>query len=181
MPDVHVLLRELILDFTNDKELGYNSCMARSYIQIHFLVVILLMLSIKAANSIEHAAAYKRFSMPGPFSFELLEVLDGDTFRVRIPIWLDQQVVVKIRLRGIDTPELNGKCRFEKNLAQQAKAFTANWLAQESLELVNVSYGNYPGRVLAHAQTKSGATLSGALLAARLAQPYKGKRGQWCS
>ena len=53
--------------------------------------------------------------LPGPFPFELVEVIDGDTFRARVDIWLGQSVTVKVRLKGVDTPEMNGKCAAEKN------------------------------------------------------------------
>lgn len=135
----------------------------------------------KAGRAVKAGKAYTRPHLPGPFAFEVLDVLDGDTFRARIPVWLDQHVVVKIRLRDIDTPEMNGKCAAEKTLAVEARAFAANWLAQDGLQLVNISYGTYAGRVLATTQTLQGATLSDALLAAGLAKPYHGRKANWCA
>lgn len=134
-----------------------------------------------AAQEMQKQTAYKRSHMSGPFAFEVLDVLDGDTFRARIPIWLDQNIVIKIRLRDIDTPEMNGKCAAEKQLARKARDFTAQWLAQKDLQLVDVSYGTYVDRVLATTQAKSGETLSAALLKANLAKPYRGKRAKWCA
>jgi len=119
--------------------------------------------------------------LPGPFAFELLEVIDGDTFRARVAIWLGQTVTVKVRLQGVDTPEMNGKCAAEKKLARQAKAFAENWLRNNQVQLVNVHYGTYAGRVLATAQIKNGDSLSAALLAENLAKPYRGRRAQWCA
>ena len=119
--------------------------------------------------------------LPGPFSFELVEVIDGDTFRARVEIWLGQSVTVKVRLKGVDTPEMNGKCPAEKKLAQKAKAFAENWLKKNQVQLVNVHYGTYAGRVLATAQIKKGDSLSAALLAENLAKPYRGRRAQWCA
>ena len=119
--------------------------------------------------------------LPGPFAFELVEVIDGDTFRARVDIWLGQSVTVKVRLKGVDTPEMNGKCAAEKKLARQAKAFAENWLRKNQVQLVNVHYGTYAGRVLATAQIKNGDNLSAALLAENLAKPYRGRRAQWCA
>jgi endonuclease YncB( thermonuclease family) len=119
-------------------------------------------------------------TLPGPFSFEVLQVIDGDTFRARVPIWLDQTVTVKIRLSGVDTPEMKGKCPAETARAKLARDFAVTWLQQDDLRLVNVRYGTYAGRVLATAQTAEGVTLSQALLQAELAQPYRGRRAQWC-
>ena len=118
--------------------------------------------------------------LPGPFPLELVEVIDGDTFRARVDIWLGQSVTVRVRLKGVDTPEMEGKCAAEKKRARQAKAFAENWFKKNQAQLVNVHYGTYAGRVLATAQIKNGESLSAALLAENLAKPYRGRRAQWC-
>lgn len=136
--------------------------------------------------------------LKGPFPFEVLEIIDGDTFRARITIWLGQSVDVKVRLKGVDTPEMRGKCAAEKQLAQKAKDFAAAWLKKNPAVLTNVHYGTYAGRVLAtieksralarieksrlSASTYSeNGTLGAALLSAKLAKPYRGRRAIWCS
>ena len=126
-------------------------------------------------------AAQAKQVLPGPFPFELVEVIDGDTFRARVDIWLGQTVTVKVRLKGVDTPEMNGKCAAEKKLARQAKAFAENWLRKNQAQLTNVHYGTYAGRVLATAQIVNGDSLSAALLSENLAKPYHGRRAQWCA
>ena len=119
--------------------------------------------------------------LQGPFSFEVLEVIDGDTFRARVTIWLGQKVDVKVRLKGVDTPEMNGKCDAEKELARAAKKFAANWLATHPAQLIRVHYGTYAGRVLATTMDATGATLSAALLSEKLAKPYRGRKAKWCT
>lgn len=124
---------------------------------------------------------YAKEILDGPFDFELVEVIDGDTFRAKVKIWLGQTVTVKVRLKGVDTPEMNGKCAAEKKLAQQAKKFAADWLATHPAQLVNVHYGTYAGRVLATTRQPDGTTLSTALLSQKLAKPYRGRKAHWCS
>ena len=119
-------------------------------------------------------------TMPGPYDFKVLKVHDGDTFHARVPIWLGQDVFVKIRLADVDTPELKGKCAAENQLAQQARQFTESWVRQPNLKLVDIRYATYAGRVIATVQTAEGETLSQALLAAKLAKPYRGRRATWC-
>jgi micrococcal nuclease len=126
-------------------------------------------------------ASYAAQRLPGPYSFEVLRVVDGDTFEARVPIWLGQSVTVKIRLTGVDTPEMRGKCPEETELAERARRFTQSWLAQDGLRLVDIKYGTYAGRVLATARSQTGQTLSQALLGAELAKPYLGRRAQWCA
>jgi len=93
---------------------------------------------------------------------------------------LDQSITVKIRLTGVDTPEVRGKCPEETELAERARRFTQSWLTQDGLQLTNVKYGTYAGRVLATTRKRDGQTLSQALLEANLAKPYLGRRAQWC-
>ena len=119
--------------------------------------------------------------LPGPFHFRLIKVVDGDTFHADIPVWLGLTITTKIRLEHIDTPELRGKCAYEKRLARQARDFAANWLQQDGLVLENISYGTYAGRVLATPRRANGETLGAALRAAGLARPYRGRRESWCN
>ena len=49
---------------------------------------------------------------------KVISVYDGDTFRVNIdslPPIVGKNIA--IRVNGIDTPEIRGKCQYEKNLA----------------------------------------------------------------
>ncbi|MDD9842176.1 MAG: thermonuclease family protein [Alphaproteobacteria bacterium] len=136
----------------------------------------------------------------GPFPAEIITVIDGDTIQARIFIWLDLFVNVKVRLQGVDTPEINGKCGRERELAQQAKTFAETWLTEsrthpnrasdkqnrskkiidKAVVLINVQYGKYAGRVVADIQNRQGETLSAALIEAGLAQPY-GVPAKWCA
>lgn len=134
-------------------------------------LILLLLPNIVAAKE----------TLKGPFPFELVKVIDGDTFRARVQVWLGQSVTVKVRLKGVDTPEINGKCQAEKKLARQAKAFAEAWLKDNRAQLVNVHYGTYAGRVLATAKNTSGESLSAALLAHNLAKPYRGRKAKWCA
>ena len=120
--------------------------------------------------------------MPGPFRFTVVRVIDGDTFQATIPVWLGQDVTVKVRLEQIDAPEMyRSKCAHEKQLARQARDFVANWLQQTGLVLENISYDKYGGRVNATVRSPNGETLGAALRAAGLARPYKGRRESWCN
>ncbi len=154
-------------------------------------------LSVICFLLLAHApAAQAKQKLAGPFPFEVLEVIDGDTFRARVDIWLGQSVEVKVRLKGVDTPELRGKCAAEKKLAIEAKQFAAKWLRENPAQLVGVHYGTYAGRVLATIENKAAAnkaaakksggtdapkTLSAALLSENLAKPYRGRKARWCA
>ena len=145
---------------------------------MRYVIVLLAALVLPVLTPI---GAQAKEVLDGPFPFEVLEVIDGDTFRARVTIWLGQKVDVKVRLKGVDTPEMNGKCAAEKKLARAAKQFTADWLATHPAQLTRVHYGTYAGRVLATTRDAKGATLSNALLSEKLAKPYRGRKAKWCA
>ena len=58
--------------------------------------------------------------MIGPFLALVLSVTDGDTFRARVEVWPGMEVQTAVRILGIDTPELHGKCQEEKDAAVRA-------------------------------------------------------------
>jgi endonuclease YncB( thermonuclease family) len=45
---------------------------------------------------------------------QLLRVLDGDTFEARVHVWPGIDITTKVRLRGIDAPELRARCPDER-------------------------------------------------------------------
>ena len=72
-------------------------------------------------------------------------VYDGDTFRANI-IGVHSLIGenVPVRLAGVDTPEIRGKCQFEKDLAVEAREFSKNKLFNANyIELRNVKRGKY--------------------------------------
>src|SRR5262245_48285092 len=54
-----------------------------------------------------------------------IRVIDGDTFVARLRVWQEMSATMRVRVLGVDTPELKGKTR-EAGLA--AKKFTEQWL-----------------------------------------------------
>jgi micrococcal nuclease len=124
--------------------------------------------------------------LSGPVPAVVVEVVDGDTLRVRARIWLDQDVTTSVRLAGVDAPEMHGACRREREIARRAQAFVASQLAPAgdhgaSVRLRDLRYGKYARRVIARVETAAGLDLGAALLAAGLARPYDGgARAGWC-
>ena len=49
----------------------------------------------------------------GPVMAQVLRVIDGDTIAVRAQIWIGQSVETRVRIVGVDTPELRGRCALE--------------------------------------------------------------------
>jgi endonuclease YncB( thermonuclease family) len=119
--------------------------------------------------------------LAGPVPAEVVEVLDGDTIAVRARIWLGQELATHVRLAGIDTPELHGKCERERRLAAAARDLLASRLVERRVTLQDVQFGKYAGRVVARVATESGEDVADVLISAGLARPYGGgSRRPWC-
>ncbi len=126
--------------------------------------------------------------LPGPLPAQVVSVLDGDTLEVRVHIWLGQDLSTRVRLAGIDAPELEGKCDRERDLARRARAYLLARLdpvdagaGAAMVRLREIRYGKFAGRVLARVETWDGTDLGQGLLAAGLARPYDGRRrASWC-
>lgn len=106
---------------------------------------------------------------------------DGDTCTFSIPgvhpLLGDK---ISIRLAGIDTPEIKGKCESEKQLALEAKSFLNDRLKRaRKIRLLNVQRGKY-FRIVAEIEA-DGVVLNRELVSRGLAYPYyAGKKKGWC-
>jgi hypothetical protein len=55
------------------------------------------------------------------YSAEVVHVIDGDTFEARVAVWPGIEIKTRVRLRGIDAPELHARCDHEWVRAQAAR------------------------------------------------------------
>ncbi|MCH7943550.1 MAG: nuclease [Proteobacteria bacterium] len=117
----------------------------------------------------------------GPVSAVVLRVIDGDTIAIRARIWIGQSVETKVRIAGVDTPELRGGCALEIELAIAARDLVVSVLGDQPATLRDVRYDKYGGRVLARVENNDGEDIAALLIAAGLGRPYDGgKRRPWC-
>ncbi len=125
--------------------------------------------------------ALAKETLHGPIQAEVIRVLDGDTFDVRAQIWIGQYIETRVRLNGLDTPELRGKCASEKQKAQSAKAALESLILNKPVYLDNIHGGKYAGRVIANAKTGQGQDLSQHMITNGYARKYDGgARSGWC-
>lgn len=113
-------------------------------------------------------------SLPGPVAAEVLRVIDGDTIEVRAKIWLDLELTVSARIRGIDAPELHGKCRHETMMAAAATDRLIEVTNGGEVRLTNIEEDKYAGRVVADVTTSDGTELGTVMLASGLVRAYDG-------
>lgn len=111
----------------------------------------------------------------------LVGVYDGDSFTVSIEGW--PRVIgdaIGVRVAGVDTPELRGKCPAEKVLARKARAFTRSaLLSAKTIELRNLRRDKY-FRILADVCI-DGEPLADQLISSGVGYRYEGGKKQgWC-
>jgi len=112
---------------------------------------------------------------------QVLRVIDGDTFEARVRVWPGTDVTTKVRLRGIDAPEMRARCDEEHVKALAARDALAEMLSEGQVAILGVSQDKYGGRVDAVVSTAATTDVADALLARGLVRAYAGRRRQsWC-
>lgn len=107
-------------------------------------------------------------------------VIDGDTLAVTAEVWPGVVVRARVRLLGVDAPELRGACPAERAAAAAARDLVAA-LAGARVTLTGIRRDKYAGRVDARVALADGRDLGAVLIAAGLGRPYDGgRRGGWC-
>ena len=139
----------------------------------------LAVIAAASAGDLIGDPAGDRLSFAGPASAVIERVVDGDTIKMRIAIWIDQEVRVSVRLAGVDAPELfRPKCAAEKARARAAKVFVEDFLKGGDAALLDIARGKYAGRVVARVEA-NGRDLGTALVAAGYA--VASDKGDWCA
>ena len=138
-----------------------------------------------AASGAEPAASVgtnsHKFDLQTVYPAEVMRIIDGDTFQARVQVWPGLSVDTKVRLRGIDAPELHIRCADEYAKAQAARAALETMLAAGGVTISRVGIDKYGGRVDASVATRDTADVSAALLNGGWARSYDGgRRGSWC-
>ena len=122
-------------------------------------------------------------TLKGPIFARVVRVIDGDTLEVEVRIWFGQDVTINVRVLGVDTPEMKGKCPAEIAAAKNAGIFTLKVAPPGGLvQLHDVKLDKFAGRVDAIVELADRRDLAATLIAAGHARPYAGgKRQSWCS
>ena len=122
----------------------------------------------------------------GPVEARILRVIDSDTFEFVAYPFPEIAIWGQVRVDGIDSPERNAKCPYEKDLSARATTFVLNLLESNDnnvkLYVIGLkgSDGGGFGRYRAQVQIK-GKWLSEEMVKEGLAREYHGgKRQPWC-
>tara|TARA_R110000850_G_scaffold148836_5_gene271204 strand:- start:15162 stop:15599 length:438 start_codon:yes stop_codon:yes gene_type:complete len=142
--------------------------------------LLLLLLLIVSGSS--YAVSIKDRNHGSLTVSEVTSIYDGDTFRANISgvhSLIGERI--GIRVAGVDTPEMRGKCQKEKDLARKAKQVTVETLrSAKVIELRNTKRGKY-FRIVADVYVDN-KSLTDILISSGLGVAYDGgtKAKDWC-
>ena len=145
--------------------------------RVNFLFIITLLFSLAL-----HGESLSNKNYGSTVVSKVTSIYDGDTFRANLVGY--PEIVgyrIGIRVNGIDTPEMRGKCQKEKDLARKAKQFAVTKLrAAKKIELKNMKRGKY-FRIVADVYVDN-RNLGTMLIENHLAVLYDGghKAKDWC-
>lgn len=145
--------------------------------KIIFTIITIIFASIVYSQEID-SSGFKDKVMVS----KVVRVSDGDTIVVNIDTWHPIiGVEMPIRIAYIDTPEMDGKCLAEKELAKVAKNFTKEFLNNEAIVFLSDIKRDKYFRLLANVEV-NGKSLGVELFKAGLAKRYDGgTKPDWCT
>ena len=110
------------------------------------------------------------------YTATLVGCYDGDTCKLHISDAPAIVATVYVRIDGVDTPEIRGRCEEEKRLALRAADYTRSYfLHQSRTGLVHKLRDRYGRMVVEFPDLVQG------LIRNNLGRPYNGgKRQSWC-
>lgn len=97
-------------------------------------------------------------------------VIDGDT------AWVEGE---KIRISGIDAPEIEGRCGFERELAERAKRRLSELLSSQPFTVARSGTDRY-GRTLATLYLRDSGDVGAVMTREGLVREWTGRRLPWC-
>lgn len=109
------------------------------------------------------------------FEFPVLEiakVVDGDTVDAILDLGFGIRIKQRLRLIGIDTPEIASRDPVEKERARAAREFAKAWCGRQSQIRARTTKEEKYGRYLAELVGDGDALLTAELVAAMLAKRY---------
>jgi len=112
------------------------------------------------------------------YSAKITDVYDGDSITAIVDLGFELFTIKKLRLAGIDTPELKSSMMLEKELARQARDYLKGLVLNKDVRIVTYKKGKY-GRYLADVYI-SEQKVNDMLIARGYARKYDGgKRLPW--
>jgi endonuclease YncB( thermonuclease family) len=114
-------------------------------------------------------------------NYPVTKIVDGDTVEIEVDFFpIEIGKTIKLRIAGIDTPELHGKCIDEVNKAKKAKKFLSDLIKSGSNVTIELKGRDKYFRLLGDVNV-DGKFVSKTLLETGHAVTYEGAtKKDWC-
>lgn len=116
--------------------------------------------------------------MRNKYSALVLRVIDGDTFEALVHLGFGVEQRFRVRLDGIDTPEIYGE---NKKEGLKAKRIVRNMIEGKVVNLYEAEQKDKFGRALANVELEDGRDLTNVLIEEGLGKEYHGEAKKLCS
>jgi endonuclease YncB( thermonuclease family) len=103
---------------------------------------------------------------------DVIRTIDGDTFEARVHLGPGLEPTTRVRLRGIDAPELKASCAQELRMAEAAGDALRGLLDEGEVAIYHIGPDKYNGRVVADVATRRTPNVSDALFAGGHVRKY---------
>ena len=114
---------------------------------------------------------------------KVIRVYDGDTFTANARPWPGVTIRISVRLDGLDTPEIRGRCEEEKRQAIEAREGLKILLGGigAAVSLERIKRGKYSGRIVSRVKNGDGVDVTESMIQLGHGRAYNGgKRQGWC-
>lgn len=107
---------------------------------------------------------------------EIIKIVDGDTVDLVLDLGFSTFVQQRMRLRGIDTPELSSTNESERIIANEAKGYVSVWLINQKKLTVKTFKDDKYGRIIAEIYGDDSLCLNKILIDNGYAWEYDGSK-----
>ena len=102
------------------------------------------------------------------------KVVDGDTVDLTLDVGFCMFTIQRIRISGVDTPEMTAKDETERKMANEAKAFVESWFAKNKQLTIKTTKDDKYGRMLGEIKNDVGECINTLLVEKGYAWSYDG-------
>lgn len=102
------------------------------------------------------------------------KVVDGDTVDLTIDVGFYMFTIQRIRIAGVDTPEMASKDETERTVANDAKTFVEKWFSNGKQFTIKTTKDDKYGRMLGEIKNERGECINTLLVEKGYAWPYDG-------
>jgi len=107
---------------------------------------------------------------------EIVKIVDGDTVDLVLDLGFSTFVQQRLRLKGIDTPELSSTNESERIIANEAKGYVSVWLINQKKLTVKTFKDDKYGRIIAEIYGDDSLCLNKILIDNGYAWEYDGSK-----